>query len=344
MVIPGRPVADHEVSASMPAKSTHRRNRHAPLLQATEWIKAMYHQSERHPTFKTTAEIIGYRGDAAELPSNAVSRSPASTTAEKRRGICIPQALRTDTTIDKCNVPKITFDSFLKQTISPEAVTGEVDLCDDGEVSPLDKSRPLYKRPGDNAVKSGAASGMSPETLQFGNTAENHCEVEGSTVAFHKSSPAPAGERSGKVDPASKEKQAILPALPADGKEKSSPTFQVARKPLPSPTDKDVKAEPTSPEVIKVMSSINAENARIAGLIPRIDHGPVNKSTALNSHPPSEEERTHSIWLNEGWKIWKSKKTITGGLGGSEHLGERPGSKATIKPFQGGLKGLFKRR
>ena len=41
-IVPAGPVADHEVSAWMPVESNHRRHRHAPLLNRTEWMQAMY--------------------------------------------------------------------------------------------------------------------------------------------------------------------------------------------------------------------------------------------------------------------------------------------------------------
>ena len=40
-IIPSGPVADCEVSFGIPIESDHRRHRHAPLLQATEWMKSL---------------------------------------------------------------------------------------------------------------------------------------------------------------------------------------------------------------------------------------------------------------------------------------------------------------
>jgi len=264
MVVPGRPVAAHEVSVSVPMQSNHRRNRHPPLLHATEWMKAMYHKENCPPVFKNDTEINGEGDEEAELLPKEVAKPPGPSLAEKRRGmIYTPQALRPDTSASERETSESSVESSLKQSDDSTALEGEVDLCEDGEVSPRDVSRPLFTTSADK---------------------------------------------------------------------RDEPTL---------PKEKRVKALAPSPRATKLVST-TTDNTRGAGF-PRIDYGPVGKHTALHSHRPSEEERKHSVWLGEGWKVWRSHKMVKGCRDGNSMGNRGKGSdpKAGLKPLRRGVKGLF---
>lgn len=335
MVVPGRPVADYEVSVSTPLQSNHRRDRHPPLLHATEWMKAMYHKKDRHPLFKNEPEIIG---EEAEIPPMAVAKTQGHTLAQKRRGmIYTPQALRPDTSAGKRETSGTPFKPSAKQISGVTVVNREVDLCEDGEVSPRDVSRPLFTTLADAKNEPTLRSEKLPEALRIGFRADRTCDVAGTpTVGFPKSLPVSTAENIDEATQFSMGTSRKMPVQSICEEKKSTPNIQIVRKPLPSPRDTVVKSLPTSPQAMKFVSA-TTENTRGAGF-PRIDYGPVGKHTALHSHHPSDEERKHSLWLSEGWRAWKSKKMLNGGRGGKEKAGKRS---EVLKPFRRGVKGLF---
>ncbi len=339
MIVPGRPVADHEVSVSMPLQRYHRRHRHAPLLHATEGMKVMCNKKDRHPRFNNEPEIIGEEGEKAELPPKEAAESVGPRSAEKRRGmIYTPQALRPAISAGKRDMSGTEFESFLKQLDCSIPVRGEVHLCDDGEVSPRDVSRPLFTTLAYEEDKPTLCSEKTPDALRLGTPAERFRDAAGTPTL--KPFPNSAAEQDDKATPSSMATSKILPTLLADEIGKSMPGSQIARKPLPSPTDKKVEGLPTSPQVMKLVSAMAARSAEFS----RMEYAPVVKYTALRSHRTSEEERDHSIWLSEGWKLWKSKKMLNGGGDSKGDAGKCSESRAVVKSFQGGVKAFLSRR
>lgn len=341
MVVPGRPVANDEVGISTPMHSSHRRNRHPPLLHATEWMKAMYHKEDLHPIFKNELGIIGDGSEEAALPPKEAAKSLGHTLAEKRRGmIYTPQALRPDIPAWNRETSGTPFKSSLKRPNDPTATNGGVDLCKDGEVSPTDVSRPLFTAFADKKDEPPLRSEKLPDALRIGFRAHRSRDVDRpSTVVFPKSLPVSTAQNPAEATQCSIGTSKILPVLPIREEKESTPDLQIARKPLRSPEDKVVESLPTSPQTTKFVSA-TTENGRGVGF-PRIDYGPVGKHTALQSHRPREEERKYSIWLSEGWKAWKSKKMLQGGRDGKGREGKRSESRAVFKPLRRGVKGLF---
>ncbi len=214
-IIPAGPVADHEVSSGMPVECNHRRQRHPPLLQATEWMKAMY-----------------------------------SKPACQRR------------------------------TSKPHTTPNNTSVRSQGAALPT-KERPLIRAPARRHSKVKVRRPQIPER-----------KTSFATRAGEGTTKAPVKNFS---------------------------------KPLPAPP-----------------VTRGAE-------FPRIDYGPVDLRSALHSHPPSDEEVKYSVWLSEGWQVWREKKQVefvmmNGAQDGKGLKGKSSKHKLAEKPSFAGLRGLYNRR
>lgn len=121
--MPGRPVENFEVSVSLPAPSDHRRNRHAPLLHATEWMEAIYHQNNNSQSINNIPVISREEEVEACEP----------LTARKRRGMYNPQALRREISVGKSNTTETSYHLFLRHLGS--SLDSDVALNEDNEIS-----------------------------------------------------------------------------------------------------------------------------------------------------------------------------------------------------------------
>jgi hypothetical protein len=279
-------------------------------------MKAMYHKETLHPLSKKESDIICQGGEDAILPPKAGPTSLGHTLAHKRRGrIYTPQASRPDTLAETYEISRSLFKSTLKQPKTPIVAKGEVDLRNDGEVSPQDISRPLYRN---------ELTLPSPE-IPDAIPPQWFCDAAAPPTLI---SPKPIPRSTSlKLDssittlPLTEPliEQPILPGL-KENNPISTPVLHLPHTP-PSPTPPTIEPLPISQYHTKSVSStptLTTQPKPTKGAnFPRIDYGPVGKYTALHSHPISEEEREFSIWLGEGWRAWRGQKGDGGrGVGG----------------------------
>ena len=86
-IVPGRPVADHEVSASMPLEANHRRHRHPPLLHPIGELMPIYGKpSNRYCSLLTSQsapDLTIVTSQAPELPLKDARKPPCHAPNER---------------------------------------------------------------------------------------------------------------------------------------------------------------------------------------------------------------------------------------------------------------------
>lgn len=125
--MPGRLDESHEVSVSLTASSDHRRNRHAPLLHATEWMEAIYH----HNSGARSCNDIPVSSSEEEV------EACEPTSARKRRAMYNPQVLRREISVGKSNTTEMNYHLFLRQlgsSLDSDIAPNEVNGISTGDV------------------------------------------------------------------------------------------------------------------------------------------------------------------------------------------------------------------